>query len=1124
MSPLLDPTRVGEYKPGSILRVKMVNFLTYKEVEVCPGPRLNVVCGPNGSGKSTILCALCLGLGGQPNLLGRADDVKLFIMHEEDSAEIEIELAPKDPTQPHHDIIKRHIIRAKGRSNAGASDWYVNDEKSSHKEVKELVRGYGVQVDNLCTFLPQDRVGSFSGFTAQSLLVETQKALDGDLYGDQQKLIELESQVGQSDRTVQTTEQKLEQLQKERERLEKEKERMEEREACMQRIELLEKKNLWLTFDERRARAIDLKREKDTKKAELKEVMRRLAPLEQRDQFLQNECNQFKNRINQKEQEIRAENVKKDKLMRKIDSCDDEITTIAADIENIETVQRKALRRAEMQQQKVEECERVLNDLPTMEKLDAQHREASAALKQAKRDHDLIKRDYMVQHRNMQDLQEKIGIENRKFQKMNDDKARRREAIFQRDQNLAATYEWVDANRKLFRRPIFGPIAIEVTTKSQNTAAYLEQHVPSNTLRAYVVECKEDYDLLYREVRQKMNLPVNIQLVSRSTQPVHRIYSNGRMTLMKEKHGVIGYLDEAFDAPGPVMEALKASANVHAVLVGSSRTQESIDRHGLLNLLSSAKEGSSQATSYCIISAMNDKSYKYTGQVSRYSGKINTRVDEISAARMLAPGVSEERKNAVKESIAKLEAEYEQNRPIHENLKEKFEAALEVGKQRNKCVEDVKRRKNQVSNAKIKLETAQRKLDDDIANAQKDKSAEKKRNQKKLKKCIVNYTSTLKVISETQERIMRLTFAKAGMTVKDNVISERVARENAQLVKERAVAQALQQKLEEIMHGMNQIRSELRNLKEQAEQHAPLYDSSGQELPLKEQLEELPESVEEVGAAIEECRTKMQGMENNPGVLQEYGRILRAIEAAEAERDKVANGVSNNKTKLERLLHTWKSRLENTIKEVDSKFSKYMQDLNCAGEVVLAGSDNAENGTYNFKNWGVEIRVRFRQAGTLQVLSAQRHSGGERSVSTIMYMMALQELMSSPFRCVDEINQGLDERNERLVFKRIVQNSTLAPGAVTNDHSGQYFLITPKLLPNLEGMDNPRLTALVVYNGPYNFKDCRDWNVPKLVERAESKKRNVELESADGETDEAEEEESEVEVPAPRKKKNKSRP
>ena len=39
--------------------------------------------------------------------------------------------------------------------------------------------------------------------------------------------------------------------------------------------------------------------------------------------------------------------------------------------------------------------------------------------------------------------------------------------------------------------------------------------------------------------------------------------------------------------------------------------------------------------------------------------------------------------------------------------------------------------------------------------------------------------------------------------------------------------------------------------------------------------------------------------------------------------------------------------------------------------------------------------------------------GGERSVSTALYMMALQSLTKVPFRCVDEINQGMDEVNER---------------------------------------------------------------------------------------------------------------
>ena len=70
----------------------------------------------------------------------------------------------------------------------------------------------------------------------------------------------------------------------------------------------------------------------------------------------------------------------------------------------------------------------------------------------------------------------------------------------------------------------------------------------------------------------------------------------------------------------------------------------------------------------------------------------------------------------------------------------------------------------------------------------------------------------------------------------------------------------------------------------------------------------------------------------------------------------------------------------------------------------------------------MHLRVMFRlQEANLVQLSGQRHSGGERAVSTVMYLMALQEMTSAPFRVVDEINQGMDERNERLVFDRIVQ-------------------------------------------------------------------------------------------------------
>ena len=102
------------------------------------------------------------------------------------------------------------------------------------------------------------------------------------------------------------------------------------------------------------------------------------------------------------------------------------------------------------------------------------------------------------------------------------------------------------------------------------------------------------------------------------------------------------------------------------------------------------------------------------------------------------------------------------------------------------------------------------------------------------------------------------------------------------------------------------------------------------------------------------------------------------------------------------------------------------------------GGDKGDDPDSEYKKWGIEIRVSFREGVKAQVLSAQVQyvfffghstlssllciiasltivslipnflccrSGGERAVSTIMYLMALQELMVAPFRAVDEINQ-----------------------------------------------------------------------------------------------------------------------
>lgn len=55
------------------------------------------------------------------------------------------------------------------------SEFYLQDKKVSARLINILVKGLGVQCDNLCQFLPQDRVSEFARLSPSELFGETLK-------------------------------------------------------------------------------------------------------------------------------------------------------------------------------------------------------------------------------------------------------------------------------------------------------------------------------------------------------------------------------------------------------------------------------------------------------------------------------------------------------------------------------------------------------------------------------------------------------------------------------------------------------------------------------------------------------------------------------------------------------------------------------------------------------------------------------------------------------------------------------------------------------------------------------------------------------------------------------------
>ncbi len=455
-----------------------------------------------------MLCAICLGLGGEPKALGRADDARLFIMHEKEKAVVEIELQPF-PNQKTH-VIRRVIDGAKGSEKGkgrGASTFFVNDEKTSANDVRTLVsEKYSIAIDNLCTFLPQDRVGSFSAFSSQDLLVETEKSLAHDqrLFRTHQELIQLEAKVHDGSNEVDTLQSRLKQLLEENERLEREKQRMEERERALEQAKLYRMKLLWLRFDEARDIAVALKEKRTQARDKLNASQLHIKPLEERHGLLVSRKQQAEDRYSVQDKNFKSIDKNMMKQLEKHEKHDEKIEDLLVQINSLQGNKERRVQEVEAARKRVESLETTLEGLMSKDEVNEAYEEAVRVKRACMPEFDKAKRELTSHQNQLRELDESARRIQEKLGKMNDDKARRNERIFHAEPNLRKISDWLNGNRDRFRRQVWGPVVCEVTTKSQNAAAFLEQHAAKSVFKSFVVECKEDFDLLYRLVRHEL--------------------------------------------------------------------------------------------------------------------------------------------------------------------------------------------------------------------------------------------------------------------------------------------------------------------------------------------------------------------------------------------------------------------------------------------------------------------------------------------------------------------------------------------------------------------------------------------------------------------------------------------
>ncbi|XP_009865685.1 PREDICTED: structural maintenance of chromosomes protein 6-like, partial [Apaloderma vittatum] len=97
---------------------------------------------------------------------------------------------------------------------------------------------------------------------------------------------------------------------------------------------------------------------------------------------------------------------------------------------------------------------------------------------------------------------------------------------------------------------------------------------------------------------------------------------------------------------------------------------------------------------------------------------------------------------------------------------------------------------------------------------------------------------------------------------------------------------------------------------------------------------------------------------------------------------------------------------------------------------------------FDHKNETLSITVQPREEDRAALNDVRSLSGGERSFSTVCFVLSLWSITESPFRCLDEFDVYMDRVNRRIAMDMILKEAD-------SQHHRQFILLTPQSTSSL---------------------------------------------------------------------------
>lgn len=1022
---ILNRRSEEEFKPGCILSLKLQNFMAYSEAVFNFGSSLNMIIGPNGSGKSALLFAICIGLGWDLRLI-KKENLRSLIKNGCEQGSIKITLKnyePKENVQIHRNF------------TAKESFWTVDGVECDVKHVREICKRFEIKLDNLCVFLPQERVIEFARMTPEKLLFEVESVLeDKSLLEMHKELIVKDREYEDLTSNCQECESILAQKKLLVDGLEEEVRIYREYQEKSDEIVFLKKIMLYAQAYQLKQKYNRLKKEKKSTSELVNSINTELNEKLKRSEFhlkeigevdktvvlcrndvekLKNDYNTYKNDLEHINDEIKQKILKKEMLheagkdrLKKIDLINDEITRLNKSQNEIELPSSNEYEKHNQEYKKVFENLNTLNScLETDEfKLRSLKDELNSITEEINEWNVKLTSDDKLY------LLEPVGS---RPQKIKDDVFYCHVFLRQRS----------DLKDKYFECPI---ISCSVTDK--RFSSFFEKVIDKNTLFSLTVSLFDDYKMISDVVFKKYNVP--LRTVNNNKLPIPSL-SMEKLKIL----GFDGYLSDYIVGPNKVLHMLYNTAKLHQIPVTLNQlTQEQINyltnppnnkiifkkfiSQNTIFIIQKSRYGSNQVF-YSTEEISNQSYYFNTSSLSEtIKDEINEKLLSLNKNKKYIDNSIYEHQavynsNKIKKDTLTFELDsYKKKTDNYNILKYKKSNLDQKIKFKNQLVKKLK--SDSHVDYVVKLSLYEKK----IVNFEKVKS----KKIKELSLLIQNLTQKTILMNKKQLRLIQLKNQHLQMmnSIKDLEIKQKNILKTYSELKSKCDNYKKSEILEEI--------KELSKLQTSEEREKI---TSYIKLLTNDNLFTESYILDKIKSIGDELSLKNSFGE---GSIDELKKNLIEI-------DKLTNQIItiNEKLKLIELSRDnfrslWEPKLDKIIQKISKNFKKKFKSIANDGEIELVKTDN-------FKDWKLKILVKFRLDSQLKALNDKFQSGGEKSISSIFFILSLNELISLPFRVIDEINQGMDSINERNAHSHLVQSAC--------EKNLQYFLITPKLLTGL---------------------------------------------------------------------------